>query len=186
MKEKISEYGIEKKVIFTGPIRDREELRAIYTRCDLFLFPSTYDTNGIVVREAAACGLATVLIKDSCASEGITHARNGYMIEENGDSMAALLLEVCKDMNAVHRVGENAMNEIYISWEDSVGNAYKRYEEIREEARDGTLKKKRKQKSDLLIETTAEFTERFKRLMDLPGKIREDILGEDEWIIRRK
>ncbi len=186
MKEKISEYGIEKKVIFTGPIRDREELRAIYTRCDLFLFPSTYDTNGIVVREAAACGLATVLIKDSCASEGITHARNGYMIEENGDSMAALLLEVCKDMDAVHRVGENAMNEIYISWEDSVGNAYKRYEEIREEARDGTLKKKRKQKSDLLIETTAEFTERFKRLMDLPGKIREDIFGEDEWIIRRK
>ncbi len=186
MKEKIAEYGLDKKVIFTGPIRDREELRAIYTRCDLFLFPSTYDTNGIVVREAAACGLATVLIKDSCASEGITHARNGYMIEENADSMAALLQEVCKDMDAVHRVGENAMNEIYISWEESVGNAYRRYEEIREEARDGTLKKKRKQKSDLLIETTAEFTERFKKLMDLPEKIREDIFGEDEWIIRRK
>ncbi len=186
MKKQIAEYGLDKNVIFTRPIRDREELRAIYTRCDLFLFPSTYDTNGIVVREAAACGLATVLIKDSCASEGITHARNGYMIEENADSMAALLQEVCKDMDAVHRVGENAMNEIYISWEDSVKNAYKRYEEIREEARDGTLKKKRKQKSDLLIETTAEFTERFKRLMDLPGKIREDIFGEDEWIIRRK
>ena len=38
--------------------RDREILRAWNTRADLFLFPSTFDTNGLVVREAAACGLA--------------------------------------------------------------------------------------------------------------------------------
>ncbi|MBR1861770.1 MAG: glycosyltransferase [Lachnospiraceae bacterium] len=186
MREKVKEYGIESRVIFTGPIRDREELRAIYTRCDLFLFPSTYDTNGIVVREAAACGLASVLIRDSCAAEGITHGRNGYMIEENGESMAALLSVVCRDMDALHKVGDNAMNEIYISWEDSVKNAYRRYEEIREEAKDGSLGKKRRQKSDLLIETAGEVTEKFKMLMDLPGKIKEDIFGEDEWIIRRR
>ena len=186
MKEKVSQYGLSKKVIFTGPIRDREELRAIYTRCDLFLFPSTYDTNGIVVREAAACSLGSVLIKGSCAAEGIADGRNGYLIEENADSMAALLERVCADMDAVHKVGENAMNEIYISWEDSVKNAYTRYEEIREEAKDGTLGKKRRQKSDLLIEAAADVTERFKKLMELPEKIREEILSEDEWIIRRK
>jgi glycosyltransferase involved in cell wall biosynthesis len=186
LRQKVSEYGLGGKVILTGPIRDREQLRAIYTRCDLFLFPSTYDTNGIVVREAAACGLASVLIKDSCASEGITHARNGYMIEENSRSMAALLYEVCKDMNALRQVGENAMNEIYISWDDSVKNAYERYGEIREEAKDGTLIKKRKQKSDILIEAAAEVTERFKKIMDIPEKIREEIHSEEEWIIRRK
>ncbi len=186
MRERIAEYGIDGKVIFTGPIRDREELRAIYTRCDLFLFPSTYDTNGIVVREAAACGLGSVLIKGSCAAEGITDSRNGYLIEENAASMAALIKNVCSDMNAVHRVGEHAMNEIYISWEDSVRRAYARYEEIREEARDGTLRKKRRQKSDLLIEAAADVSERFKKLMDLPEKIKEELLSEDEWIIRRK
>ena len=78
------------------------------------------------------------------------------------------------------------MNEIYISWEDSVRNAYRRYEVIREEARDGSLAKKRRQKSDLLIETTAEVAEGFKKIMDLPEKIREDLFSEDEWIIRRK
>ena len=186
LREKTKNYGLEGKVIFTGPIRDRGQLRAIYTRCDLFLFPSTYDTNGIVVREAAACGLASVLIKDSCAAEGITHAQNGYMIEESADSMAVLLADVCENMDAIHQVGENAMNEIYISWEDSVRNAYRRYEVIREEARDGSLAKKRRQKSDLLIETTAEVAEGFKKIMDLPGKIREDLFSEDEWIIRRK
>ena len=68
--EKKVKGSLPGKVIFTGAIHDRETLRAWNTRADLFLFPSTYDTNGIVVREAAACGLASVLIDGSCAAEG--------------------------------------------------------------------------------------------------------------------
>ena len=89
------------RCIFTGPVYDRDVLRAWNTRADLFLFPSTYDTNGIVVREAAACGLASVLIKGSCAAEGITDHRNGYLIEENGEALAALLMETGSDLDAI-------------------------------------------------------------------------------------
>ena len=71
-QNRIVKTDLPGKVIFTGAIHDRNVLRCFNTRADLFLFPSTYDTNGIVVREAAACGLASVLIKDSCAAEGIT------------------------------------------------------------------------------------------------------------------
>ena len=49
--------GLAKKVFFAGPVHQREALRAWYCRADLFLFPSTFDTNGLVVREAAACAL---------------------------------------------------------------------------------------------------------------------------------
>ena len=87
------------KVIFTGPIYNRDELRAWNTRADLFLFPSTFDTNGLVVREAAACGLASVLIRDSCAAEGITDDRNGFIIGESAQEMAELLMRLCKDMD---------------------------------------------------------------------------------------
>lgn len=118
------------KCIFTGPIYDRDVLRAWNTRADLFLFPSTYDTNGIVVREAAACGLASVLIEGSCAAEGITDDRNGFLTQQNGESIAELLLRICQDLNHVHEVGQNAMDEIYISWEDSVHAAHARYAEI--------------------------------------------------------
>nr|MCR5303367.1 glycosyltransferase [Lachnospiraceae bacterium] len=86
--------GMSGKIIFVGPVYDRDLLRAWNTRADLFLFPSTYDTNGIVVREAAACGTASVLIRDSCASEGITDGRNGFLINENADSMYDLLKEI--------------------------------------------------------------------------------------------
>ena len=93
------------KVIFTGAIHNRDILRAWNTRADLFLFPSTYDTNGIVVREAAACGLGSVLIRDSCAAEGITDGQNGFLIEETAESMAELLLRVGKDIPMMKQVG---------------------------------------------------------------------------------
>ncbi len=115
------------RVIFTGAVHDRNVLRAWNTRADLFLFPSTYDTNGIVVREAAACGQASVLIKDSCAAEGITDGRNGFLVEENAESMAAMLKELAKDKGRMASAGQHAMDEIYISWESAVNDAVDRY-----------------------------------------------------------
>ena len=46
--------NLQDKCFFPGPEADREKLRAWYCRANLFLFPSTFDTNGLVVREAAA------------------------------------------------------------------------------------------------------------------------------------
>ncbi len=143
------------KVIFTGPEHDREKLRAWNSRADLFLFPSTYDTNGIVVREAAACGLASVLIKGSCAAEGITDKRNGYLIEENPESMAALLTSVYDKLPQLHETGQNAMDEIYISWDRSVRLAYDRYKELYEMKASGELGIRKHQSFETLIRTAA-------------------------------
>ncbi len=139
MKEKAASLLKPEQYIFTGAVYDREQLRAWNTRADLFLFPSTYDTNGIVVREAAACGLASVLIGGSCAAEGITDDRNGFLIEETPDAMYRLLKRVGSDLAHLYDVGEHAMNEIYISWEDSVHSAYERYGEIIEAKKSGKL-----------------------------------------------
>ena len=70
-------------------------LRAFYSRADLFLFPSTFDTNGIVVREAAACGLGALLVQGSCAAEGVTPGQNGLLMEENADSLCQQALFAC-------------------------------------------------------------------------------------------
>lgn len=151
------------KVIFTGPIYDRNMLRAWNTRADLFLFPSTFDTNGLVVREAAACGLASVLVRDSCAAEGITDGRNGFIIEENAESMAALLLRIGRDFEMVHQAGQHAMDEIYLSWQECVARARDRYGFILEEKKRGALKKK-KQPTDLLVAATAAGMEQRDKL----------------------
>ena len=152
------EYGIDKKVFFTGAIRDRKALRAWYTRADLFLFPSTYDTNGIVVREAAACGLASVLIRDSCAAEGITDARNGFLTEQSGGAIAVLLARLFSDLEHVRQTGQNAMDEIYISWEDSVHQAFEYYQEILEKKANGTMPKHRHNHSERVLTQAAELS----------------------------
>ena len=94
------ELALCDKVFFLAPCYDREIIRAWYCRADLFLFPSTFDTNGLVVREAAACGLASVLIAGSCAAEDVTDGQNGFFIEEN----AQLRLCLCNDMTKLHEM----------------------------------------------------------------------------------
>ncbi len=180
LKNTVEEYGLSDKIFFTGPVYDREVLRAINTRADLFLFPSTYDTNGIVVREAAACGLASVLISGSCAAEGITDGRNGYLIEETPEAMASLLSRICKDMDDVRTCGERAMDEIYISWEDSVKCAYERYGEIREMIMDGRLTRRKPHLSDLIIEQTAEVEEKLARVFETSRNLYEGMMDNVE------
>ena len=131
------ELGLDGTVLFSEPIRDRERIRAWYCRADLFLFPSNFDTNGLVVREAAACGLASVLVAGSCAAEDVDDGISGFLIEENADSMAAKLRELLAAPEAMKRVGEGAQTNIYISWETAVAGAYERYGAVIENYRSG-------------------------------------------------
>lgn len=137
VKQYAEKCGISQFCIFTGPIRDREILRAWYSRADLFLFPSTFDTNGLVVREAAACSLGSVLIRGSCAAEGITDGRNGLLIEESPESMFACLHSVMTNPSAMAAIGEAACREIYMSWEDAVSCAAERYQIVIDRYRSG-------------------------------------------------
>ena len=161
MQERAAELGLagdrpgRGKCIFTGPIYDRDALRAWNTRADLFLFPSTFDTNGLVVREAAACGLASVLVKGSCAAEGVTDDRNGFLIEESAESMAALLIKLSGKLSHVHDVGTHAMDEIYMSWRDAVAEAYERYAWLLEEKACGRLREPETQATDYLVKLAA-------------------------------
>ena len=121
------DLGLTDKVFFCPAIHDRQLIRAWYCRADLFLFPSTFDTNGLVVREAAACGLASVLISGSCAAEDVTDGVNGFLIEENSAAMAAKLRALCGHRETMRQVGRQAQQQLYISWEEAVGRAYQRY-----------------------------------------------------------
>ncbi len=141
-REETEEYarrsGVMENCIFTGAVLDREKLRAYYCCGDVFLFPSTFDTNGIVVREAAACAVPCVLIKDSGASEGIEHDFTGILIDENAAALAAALKRGLDTEGYFRQIGMNAMNNIYYSWEDSVRKAYARYGEVVEKYQKGS------------------------------------------------
>ncbi len=137
-----SKCGLDGKCIFTGPVRDRRLLRAWYTRADLFLFPSTFDTNGLVVREAAASGTASVLIAGSSAAEGVISGKNGFLIEEDAEYLAGCLSGLYGDRAFVKQVGENASRDLYVSWHTAVSAAFERYGTVVENYRSGLYEKK--------------------------------------------
>lgn len=119
------------KVVFVGPVYDRERLRGFFTVADLFLFPSTYDTSGLVVGEAAACNTASLLVKNSAASDGIEDGVCGYLCEENAESAAKVITAAIKS-GKMREVGLTASRDIYRSWEEAVSVAHERYYKILE------------------------------------------------------
>ena len=147
-KEEIEAYskslGLEKKVFFAEPEADRERLRAWYSRADLFLFPSTFDTNGLVVSEAAATALPSVLIRGSCAAEQVTDGVNGFLIREDAASLAELLRRIMKESALLRQVGEAAQRDLYLSWQDAVTRAWERYGVVIENYRSQSSEKKKK------------------------------------------
>lgn len=119
--------GLAEHCIFTSAIRDREVLRAYYSLATLFLLPSVFDNMPIVVLEASACGLPSLLIRGSSSAEGVTDGRQGLLIEESAESLAQALALVINDRGLAEKMGRFAQDELYISWDDAVSAAYARY-----------------------------------------------------------
>jgi hypothetical protein len=70
--------------------------------------------------------------------------------------MAALLSDVAPSFDRMHDVGQHAMDEIYISWEESVLAAADRYQTVLEMQRAGLLKPRRHGKSDKFLTFTTD------------------------------
>lgn len=118
--------------IFPGMIRDRNLLKAYFSTADLFLFPSTYDTSGLVVKEAAACNCPSLLVRGSCAAEGVTDGETGILTDETPESIAQGIAAACRNLEGLRRIGKNAGEYVYLSWEDAVAKAYRRYGNVLE------------------------------------------------------
>ncbi len=133
MKKLVKEYNLNDKVIFSGLVTDRNKLKSIYSCADLFVFPSIYDNSPLVIQEAAAFDVPSVVVKKSSAAEGITDKVNGFLIDDNPQALFKLISEVKKYPEVIKLAGEGARKSIYKPWEGIVDLVYQRYVEIIEE-----------------------------------------------------
>ena len=62
--ELAEKLGLNDRVVFTGYLRDRSLLPALYSAADAFVFPSWHEGFGLPVLEAMACG-TPVLVADT-------------------------------------------------------------------------------------------------------------------------
>ena len=133
MKKTVREKNLHEKISFTGKIADRELLRAYYTRSDMFIFPSTYDTAGLVIGEAAACRCPSLVVRGSAASEILEEYgedKTGFFADETPESVAESILEAFSDIDRYELVKNNAAERVYLPWCKAVGDSIERYEEV--------------------------------------------------------
>jgi 1,2-diacylglycerol 3-alpha-glucosyltransferase len=122
-----SELGIDGKTIFHDVVYDRDLIKAIYSRADIFLFPSIYDNAPLVVREAAAFRTPSILVRGATAAEVIRDGENGFLADENVDAFSGRIVSLLEDPRALEQAGFGAQRTLCRTWEDVVREVRDRY-----------------------------------------------------------
>ena len=128
IKAKVNELGLGDCTRFTGHITDETYLYGLYENADLFVFPSLYDTSGMVVREAAAMGTPSVVVRGSATAEPISDGKNGFLCEDTNESLCGVIRRALADPAATREIGQAARSTIYLSWDDIAAHALERYQ----------------------------------------------------------
>ena len=131
----IGQLGLSHRVTLLGNIYDRERLKRIYAAADLFLFPSLYDTCGLVVREAAAMHTPSILLRESTAATAITDGINGFLTHNDPVDFVQQITYLMNRPEEIARVGEKAAKTISRSWESVIEEVALRYRDLQESFR---------------------------------------------------
>jgi glycosyltransferase involved in cell wall biosynthesis len=97
---------VEDRFHFRGPER---QLAPAYRAADVFVYPSNYDTFGLVVSEAMATGLPVIVGRDIGAAELITHGVNGLTVDPaSADALHGALTRLSGSPELAARLGAAA------------------------------------------------------------------------------
>ncbi|MEA2664726.1 MAG: 1,2-diacylglycerol 3-alpha-glucosyltransferase [Candidatus Eremiobacteraeota bacterium] len=102
LEERAQRLGVAGRVRFTGALA-RERLPDVYASVDAFVFPSTTDTQGLVLAEALAAGLPVVAAQSEASRDVL--GEGGRIVAADPAALAPALAEAIaagRDQSAVH------------------------------------------------------------------------------------
>jgi glycosyltransferase involved in cell wall biosynthesis len=117
---RVEELGLENEVIFPGFVAD-EDLPALYSLAELFVFPSLYEGFGLPPLEAMACGTPVVISDRPSLPEVVGEA--GLMVEAtDGQELARAMEQVLTDENLRREMREKGLKQAEkFTWEAAAG-----------------------------------------------------------------
>lgn len=98
--------GLEENVLFLGRV-ENERIAAYYAAADVFCFPSTTETQGIVSLEAMAAGTPVLAVSATGTEDIVKNGVNGFMTAEREEDFAAQLARMV-EKDVLCRLGEGA------------------------------------------------------------------------------
>lgn len=135
LKKRIKKQHLENEVIMCGKVVDRNLLACYYARANLFLFPSKYDSSSIVQIEAASQHLPVLFLKKTATSATVTDNVNGFIEEDDVEKYANRIKKIILDKKLYQDVCNNAYQDLYKNWDDTIKIVYERYLKLIEEKR---------------------------------------------------
>ena len=127
VKDEVKALGLAENTMFTGHITDEKLLNGLYQATTLFVFPSIYDTCGLVVREAAAMGTPAVVVEGSGAAEQIIDRENGFICLDNDLSLHDAIVYALDQPDIAKHVGMAARKTLCTSWDSIIDSVINRY-----------------------------------------------------------
>ena len=107
IEELARELGIARSSRFIGFVEPNGDLPALYRTGAVFVLASELESEGIVVLEAAACGVPIVAVRATSMPELVEEPGCGYLVPP-GDvhAMADRIVQVLRDPAAQHALGQ--------------------------------------------------------------------------------
>lgn len=124
LERQIREAGMENEIRLLGNVPN-QEIKNYCGACDLFLFGSKSETQGIVLLEAMAAKVPVIAVKASGVVDVVREGLNGYMVSETETEMAERIQEVLSQPVLFEQLKTGAADT---AWEYLNSNIAKRAE----------------------------------------------------------
>lgn len=111
--------GVRERVLFVGP---RYDLPLFFNAADMFVLPSSYESNALVILEALSSGLPVISTPVGFASEVIEDGRNGWIVSQSPSEIARRFVQIAHEPPGAFR--ESARVSVaHLAWK-SVAEQY--------------------------------------------------------------
>ena len=130
LRRRIARHRLADRVTLCGSITDDTELSACYLGSSLLLLPSRLDADPLVVREAAAHQVPSLVLEGSIMAAGITDGVNGFTAPSDPRGFADSLTAVLADEPRRAKVGEAARRDLAVPWDDVARDLFRVYERL--------------------------------------------------------
>jgi len=117
------------EIVFTGFLSEEDRM-LIYARANMFLFPSLFDTFGLVKMEAACYKVPSVLIENSNSAFGTVDNVNAILSQDSTEDFANRIIYYINHQDELKKIGESAQKDLYLNWDSATDELLKAYERI--------------------------------------------------------
>jgi len=100
MKDLVKSEGLEDRVIFAGFVPD-DELALYYSASDVVVSASRFETQGLTITEAMACGLPAACANGRSFLDVVEEGVNGFFFEDTPEQCAEAIMKCLENRDEI-------------------------------------------------------------------------------------